>query len=63
MVWCWDNLNLHLVKEWADFAKEHKDWLRIFQMPSYAPELNPAEGSGRSSSGTWPTSPPPISHT
>ncbi|MEV5491666.1 transposase [Streptomyces bobili] len=35
---------MHLVKELADFAEEHKDWLRIFQMPSYAPELNPAEG-------------------
>ncbi|EFL37078.1 IS630 family transposase [Streptomyces viridochromogenes DSM 40736] len=44
VVWCWDNLNVHLVKELADFAEEHKDWLQIFQMPSYAPELNPAEG-------------------
>ncbi len=44
MVWCWDNLNVHLVKELADSAEEHKDWLRIFQMPSYAPELHPAEG-------------------
>ncbi|GGY10725.1 hypothetical protein GCM10010358_74060 [Streptomyces minutiscleroticus] len=37
-------LNVHLVKEPADFAEEHKDWLRISRMPSYAPELNPAEG-------------------
>nr|WP_078492368.1 transposase [Streptomyces yerevanensis] len=44
VVWCWDNLNVHLVRELADFAEEHKDWLRICQMPSYAPELNPAEG-------------------
>ncbi|MER6695408.1 transposase, partial [Streptomyces minutiscleroticus] len=35
---------MHLVKEPADFAEEHKDWLRILRMPSYAPELNPAEG-------------------
>ncbi|MFG2030339.1 hypothetical protein [Streptomyces sp. NPDC048825] len=28
----------------ADFAEEHKDWLRIFQMPSCAPELNAVEG-------------------
>ncbi|MEV5493462.1 transposase [Streptomyces bobili] len=34
---------MHLVKELADFAEEHKDWLSIFQMPSYARELNPAE--------------------
>jgi hypothetical protein len=44
VVWCWDNLNVHLVKELTDFATEHRDWLRVFQMPSYAPELNPAEG-------------------
>ncbi|MEV7737590.1 transposase [Streptomyces sp. NPDC088921] len=45
VVWCWDNLSVHLVQELADFAEEHKDWLRIFQMPSYAPELNPVEMS------------------
>jgi transposase len=44
LVWIWDNLNLHLVQEIYDFAEENKQWLRIFQMPSYAPELNPAEG-------------------
>jgi hypothetical protein len=44
VVWCWDNLNVHLAKELKDFATAHKDWLRIYQMPSYAPELNPAEG-------------------
>lgn len=44
VVWCWDNLNVHLVPQLADFAEEHKDCLQIFQMPSYAPELNPAEG-------------------
>lgn len=45
LVWCWDNLNVHLVKDLADFTEEHKDWLRIFQMPSYAADLNPAEGT------------------
>jgi hypothetical protein len=30
-------LNVHLVKELADFAEEQQDWLQIFQMPSYAP--------------------------
>lgn len=44
LVWCWDNLNVHLSKELTEFADEHADWLRIFQMPAYAPELNPAEG-------------------
>jgi transposase len=44
LVWCWDNLNVHLAQELQDFADEHTDWLRVFQMPTYAPELNPAEG-------------------
>ncbi|MEV4039547.1 transposase [Streptomyces umbrinus] len=44
VVWWWGNLNVHLVKELADFAEEHEDWLQIFHMPSYTPELNPAEG-------------------
>lgn len=44
VVWCWDNLNRHLVAELTDFAEEHSAWLRIFQLPSYAPDLNPAEG-------------------
>jgi hypothetical protein len=44
VVWCWDNLNVHLVKDLADFAEEHQDWLQIFQMPSYSRELNPADG-------------------
>lgn len=44
VVWCWDNLNVHLARELADFARENKEWLRVFQLPSYAPELNPAEG-------------------
>lgn len=44
LVWCWDNLNTHLAAELADFARENKAWLRVFQLPAYAPDLNPAEG-------------------
>lgn len=44
VVWCWDNLSVHLRKELADFAEENKAWLRVYQLPSYAPELNPQEG-------------------
>jgi hypothetical protein len=61
LVWCWDNLNVHLAKELVAFAEEHKDWLRIFQMPSYAPELNPPKACGRFSSAPSPTSWPPTS--
>ncbi|WUX87630.1 transposase (plasmid) [Streptomyces sp. NBC_01426] len=44
IVWCWDNLSVHLRQELADYAEENKDWLRIYQLPSYAPDLNPTEG-------------------
>jgi transposase len=44
LVWCWDNLNIHLAPELAEFAAENKDWLRVFRLPAYAPDLNPAEG-------------------
>ena len=30
--------------ELADFAEENRAWLRIYRLPAYAPELNPAEG-------------------
>jgi hypothetical protein len=45
LVWCWDNLNIHLAPELAGFAEENKDWLRVYRLPAYAPELNPAEVS------------------
>jgi transposase len=44
LVWCRDNLNIHLAPELADFAEQNKDWLRVCRLPAYAPELNPAEG-------------------
>ena len=45
VVWVSDNLSVHLVQELYDFAEENKEWLRVFQLPSYAPELNPQEGA------------------
>jgi hypothetical protein len=43
LVWCWDNLNIHLAPELAEFAQENEAWLRIYRLPAYAPDLNPAE--------------------
>ena len=43
LIWCWDNLNIHLAPELADFAAENKEWLRVYRLPAYAPDLNPAE--------------------
>ena len=42
-MWCWDNLNIHLAPGLADFAEENKAWLRIYQLPPYAPDLNSVE--------------------
>jgi hypothetical protein len=45
LVWVWDNLNIHLAPDLADFAAENGEWLRICRLPAYAPDLNPAEMS------------------
>jgi hypothetical protein len=60
VVWVWDNLNIHLAPELASFAAENKAWLRVYRLPAYTPDLNPAEASGRCLSGPSPTSPPPT---
>jgi hypothetical protein len=38
LVWCWDNLNVYLAPELADFAAENKEWLRIYRRPAYEPD-------------------------
>ncbi|MFJ4091494.1 transposase [Kitasatospora sp. NPDC089913] len=43
IVLVWDNLNTHLAVGMKRYAAEH-DWLTVFQLPSYAPDLNPVEG-------------------
>jgi transposase len=40
----WDGLNTHVSRAMADLAAA-RDWLTIFRLPAYAPELNPAEMS------------------
>ena len=40
----WDNLNTHISAVMRTFAGAHPDWLTVIQLPSYAPDLNPAEG-------------------
>jgi hypothetical protein len=44
LVWVWDNLNVHSAGELTEFIAEHKEWLTVFRLPSYAPDLNPVEG-------------------
>jgi hypothetical protein len=43
IVLVWDNLPVHLRAELRAFAAA-QGWLRVFQLPSYAPDLNPMEG-------------------
>ncbi|WP_446459228.1 IS630 family transposase [Streptomyces vinaceus] len=38
----WDNLNTHRTAGMKRYAAEH-DWLTVFQLPPYAPDLNPVE--------------------
>jgi hypothetical protein len=44
LVWCWDNLNIHLASDLIGFAEENQAWPRIYRLPAYAPGLNPVEG-------------------
>jgi putative transposase len=38
----WDNLNTHVSAAMADLVAA-RDWLTVYQLPSYAHELNPVE--------------------
>ncbi|GGP96667.1 hypothetical protein GCM10010278_87210 [Streptomyces melanogenes] len=43
LVLVWDNLNVHLDARLRAFIDTH-DWITSFQLPPYAPDLNPVEG-------------------
>ncbi|MET8676065.1 transposase [Streptomyces sp. NPDC004647] len=43
IVLIWDNLNTHLTSGMREFVAA-RDWLTVYQLPSYAPDLNPVEG-------------------
>ena len=43
IVLIWDNLPVHLRAELRAFTAAQA-WLRVFQLPAYAPDLNPLEG-------------------
>jgi transposase len=44
IVLVWDNLRLHLTRSLREFIAANADWLAVFQLPTYAPDLNPQEG-------------------
>ncbi|MEU2718924.1 transposase, partial [Streptomyces sp. NPDC007205] len=39
-----DNLNTHLTAGMRHYTAD-RDWLTVFQLPPYAPDLNPVEGT------------------
>ncbi|MFF3313849.1 transposase [Streptomyces sp. NPDC002952] len=50
IVLIWDNVRLHLSKPLREFIDANAEWLTVVQLPTYAPDLNPTEGSGPSRS-------------
>ncbi|MFJ4676236.1 transposase [Kitasatospora sp. NPDC088783] len=44
IVLVWDNLRAHLIAPLQEFIEANTDWLTVFQLPIYAPDLNPQEG-------------------
>ncbi|MFI9761094.1 transposase [Streptomyces sp. NPDC051963] len=44
IVLVWDNVRLHLTKSLWGFIEANVGWLTVFQLPTYAPDLNPREG-------------------
>ncbi|MFD8219678.1 transposase [Streptomyces sp. NPDC059697] len=40
----WDNVRIHLTAPLREFITANADWLTVFQLPTYAPDLNPQEG-------------------
>ncbi|MFH8520689.1 transposase [Streptomyces gelaticus] len=44
IVLVWDNVRLHLTAGMKEFFAANAEWLTVFQLPAYAPDLNPTEG-------------------
>jgi transposase len=44
MVLLWDGLSAHWSTKMRAWLDSQHDWLRVEQLPAYAPELNPVEG-------------------
>ena len=44
LVLVWDNLNTHVSRAMRELVAA-RDWLTVFQLPSYASELNPVESA------------------
>jgi putative transposase len=45
VVLIWDNLNTHRSHKMRQFTEANSDWLTVFHLPGYAPDLNAVEGA------------------
>jgi hypothetical protein len=54
VVLVWDNLSTHVSKAMRELVAA-RDWLKVFQLPPYAPELNPVESVWALLKRSWPT--------
>ncbi|MGA6160009.1 transposase [Stenotrophomonas sp. NPDC087984] len=43
IVLVWDRLNTHVSKTMQELVAE-REWLTVFLLPAYSPDLNPVEG-------------------
>ncbi|MPY37065.1 DDE endonuclease [Streptomyces adustus] len=44
IVLIWDNIRLHLTAGIRECIDANAEWLTVFQLPTYAPDLNPHSG-------------------
>ncbi len=51
----WDNLNTHISAAMRALISARPDWLTEVRLPSYAPDLNPAEGVWANMKTAWAT--------
>lgn len=50
-------LNTHVSHAMRELIAE-REWLTVFLLPAYSPDLNPSRGYGHTSNAAWPISPP-----
>ncbi|MCX4767893.1 transposase [Streptomyces sp. NBC_01275] len=56
IVLVWDRLNTHVSRTMRDLI-DAREWLTVFLLPAYSPDLNPGDGVwAHTSSAAWPTS-------
>jgi transposase len=46
IVLVWDNLAVHKMPPMQAFIDAHANWLTVFYLPTYGPDLNRPRGSG-----------------